>query len=248
MRKLVVSAAVLALGAVFAVTALAQDRPATELNLKTSVSPNKAGTPGKPQRVKINFKATWTSQPGFEPPIITAATAFLPRAGKYNGGKYPSCSASTMNRKGLGACPKKSIMGSAKGVANADTAITRPKITIVNGGKNKACFYTQLTNPARVNLCAPATITKVGGQQYGYKVRITVPKGLQIVAGVPITLKSVEGSFGGKKYAKNWIETTSCPKNKKWAYSLETEYLYSEADASGSFTGKDDYQGTTPCK
>ncbi len=91
MRKLVVSAAVLALGAVFAVTALAQDtRPETDLNLKTSVSPNKAGTPGKPQGVKISFKATWTSQPGFEPPIITAATAFLPRAGKYNGGKYPS--------------------------------------------------------------------------------------------------------------------------------------------------------------
>jgi hypothetical protein len=243
MRKLIASAAVLALGAVFAVTATAQDRPETTLNLKTSVSPNKAGTPKKPQGVRINFTSTWTSQPGFEPPIITSATALLPKAGKYNGGKYPKCSASTMNRGGLDACPKKSIMGKATGVANADTAITRPKITIVNGGANKACFYTQLTNPARVNLCAPVTITKIGGKDYGYRVKITVPKALQVVAGVPITLRSVKGYFGGMKYAKNWIETTSCPKSKKWAYSLETDYLFEDGSTDSA-----SYEGTTSCR
>jgi hypothetical protein len=242
MRKLVASAAVLALGAVFVAAALAQEQAGTEVTVKTTVTPNKAGTKKHPQGVKLGFKVKWTSDEGVEPPVITAATVLLPKAGYYNGGKYPSCSASTMNRKGLSACPKKSIMGNATGVAFADTALTRPKVTIVNGGKNKACFYAQLTNPARVNLCAPVTISKTTGK-YGYKMRITVPRSLQFVAGVPIALRDFTGSIGGKSYAKDWITTTSCPKNKKWEYSLETEYLYEDGH-----TDKSSYVGTTPCK
>ncbi len=243
MRKLVVSAAVLALGAVFVTVALAQAPTGTEITVKTKITPNKAGTKKHPQGVKLSFQAHWTSDAGVEPPVITAATIFLPKGGKYNGGKYPKCAEATLNRRGLSACPKHSIMGTATGDAYADTTITHPKVTFVNGGAKKMCFYTQLTNPARVNACASATITKLGGGgKYGYKVRVVVPETLQFVAGVPIALRSFKGSIGGKSYAKDYIVTTSCPKSKKYEYSVDTEYLYED-----NSRGHSPYVGTVAC-
>jgi hypothetical protein len=242
MRKLIAPVAVLALAAVFVVPALAQDpnQPSTSVTFQGSVSPKKAGTKKHPQGVKLGFKVHWSTQAGFEPPIITAATAILPKGGVYNGGKYPKCSATTLNRKGLKGCPAHSIMGTAKSTAFADTTITHPKVTFVNGGKNKMCFFAQLTNPARVNLCAPATITRLGNG--GYRVRITVPEALQVVAGVPIALTDFNGTIGGKAYARDYIATTSCPKSKKYEFSVETTYLYSDNHSETS-----PYKDSVPC-
>ena len=43
-------------------------------------------------------------------------------------------------------------VGSGSGTAYADTVITRPKITVVNGGGDRVYFYTVLNNPARVQV------------------------------------------------------------------------------------------------
>jgi hypothetical protein len=243
MRKLVASAAVLALTAVFVTVALAQEQVTTHVTVKATITPNKAGTKKHPQPVKLGFKVHWESENGVEPPVITAATAFIPKGGIYNGAKYPKCAEATLNRKGLKACPKHSIMGTASASAFADTTITHPKITFVNGGAKKICFFTQLKNPARVNACASGTITKLSGGKYGYKLRIVVPETLQFVAGVPIALRDFNGSIGGKPYAKDYIVTTSCPKSKKYEYSVETEYLYSD-----NHTSKSPYTGSVACR
>jgi hypothetical protein len=236
MRKILILA-VGALALAVAAVAIAQTPPTTMTN-NVTVSPNKAGTKKKPQGVKLNFKSTFTTAADLERPIITGGTVLIGKGGVYNGGKFATCSEATLNRGGPSKCPPKSIMGKGTGVAKADTVETRPKITVVNGGAKKIYFYTVLQNPARVQAPVPATITKTSGK-WAYKLSFKVPTSLQIVAGIPITLDSLNITVGGKSYAKDWIATTSCPSNKKWEYQSTFDL---------STGGSIDYTGSTPCK
>jgi hypothetical protein len=241
MRKLVaLLAVVMAVGAIAVAPSVAQ-QPKTEVDTNAVVTPNKAGTKKNPQGVKISGTVKWTSEAGVEPPVITAATVYIGKGGNYNGGKYPKCSKKTLQTK-PGSCPAKSKMGTGTGEAFADTVITRPKVVFYNGGAQWMYLYTTLFNPAFVQEPVPAKITRVGGK-WNYKVRITVPENLQVVAGVPIALRNFKYSVGGKKHAREYIATTSCPKGNKWGFQLETEYLYSDGSRSSSKT-----QDTIPCR
>jgi hypothetical protein len=233
MRKLVVPVAAVAFGALLIAPSVAQG-PVTSVTVDAKVTPNKAGTKKKPQGVVLSGKVRWTSEAGVEPPIVTAFNILISKGGVYNGGKYPKCAESVVNRRGPSACPAKSIMGTATGSAFADDVITRPKITFVNGGAKKICFYTVLTNPARVQTCVPGRIQKMSHPKWGYRVRITVPEVLQVVAGVPIALRDLSWKAGGKPWAKDWIATTSCPKGNKWPFEVETFYLYEDGSTGSS--------------
>ena len=242
MRKFLIPSAalgVLAVAAVEVAPTIAQDSASTQFEAHAQVSPNKAGTKKKPQGVKLTFNAKWTTPGDVEHPIITAGDVFIPKGGLYNGGKFPSCSAATLSHGGPSKCPAKAIMGDGSGDAMADTVHTTPKITVVNGGKGTIYFWTVLKNPARVAAAVPATIKKDTSGKWSYKVHFTVPKSLQIVAGVPITLNTLKVTVGGKSWAKDYIATTSCPGSKKWEYSA-TAYL--------STGGSTSYKGSTPCK
>jgi hypothetical protein len=243
MRKLVAAATGLTLTAIILAAPSVAQAPATKVTVKAQVTPNKAGTKANPRGVKLSGNIRWESEEGIEPPIVTAFDILLTKAGKYNGGKYAKCAQALVNRRGPGACPKESIMGSATGEAWADDVITRPKVTFVNGGAKRICFYTVLTNPARVQTCVPGRISKVNHPKWGYRLKITVPQVLQVVAGVPIALRSIKFSGGGKPYAKDWIVTTGCPKGNKWPYQFTTSYLYEDGSRSEST-----YEGSVPCR
>jgi hypothetical protein len=193
--------------------------------------------------VTLSGTIRWKSEEGIEPPIVTAFNILIAKGGLYNGGKYPKCPQSKVNRNGPSSCPKKSIMGSATGAAYADDVITRPKITFVNGGAKNICFYTVLTNPARVQTCVPGKITKLNSPKWSYRLKITVPEVLQVVAGVPIALRDLTWKAGGKPWAKDWLATTSCPKSRKWAFEVETFYLYEDGSRDSSV-----YKDSVRCK
>jgi hypothetical protein len=199
----------------------------TTISGKPTVSPSKAGTKKKPQSVKLGIKMNWkTSGPdGSNKPIVQKVVIDFPKGSLYLGGKFPSCTEAKLN-EGLPSevCPK-AVVGKGTGDAWADTARTKPKFTLVNGGASKVFLYTELVNPAVVNAPVPGVIKK-GGKYGGYRLTLTVPEELQVVAGTPISLISVNI----KTTAKNWIATTSCPKNKKWPFQV-TSSQDSTADA-----------------
>ena len=134
-------------------------------------------------------------------------------------------------------------MGSAKVTALADDVVTRPKVTFVNGGARNICFYTVLTNPARVQTCVPGKLTKIKHPKWGYRLKITVPEVLQVVAGVPIAARAITWESGGRPWAKDWIVTTGCPKGNKWPYEFTTSYLYEDGTRSDST-----YKGSVKCR
>ena len=243
MRKLAVLPAALAAAAVVAAPATAQV-PETTFTSKAKVTPKKAGTKKNPRGHQLSGSLTFrTVTQGVEPPIITGGDVLLPKGGTYNGGKYKSCSGSKMRAaQGTDVCDPKSIMGSGKGVALADTVDAKPTVEFVNGGKNKIWAFTTLYNPALVQEPVALNIKKLNSAKWGYRASFKVPKILQVVAGVPITLRSFNFNIGGKKYAKDYIVTTSCPKSKKYPYEATASYLYNDGT-----TSKSTYKSTVAC-
>jgi hypothetical protein len=97
-------------------------------------------------------------------------------------------------------------MGSGSGVAYADKAITRPTMTVVNGGAKEVLFYVVMDNPARIRKTVIGHITRVSGK-FAYHLSAVIPKELRVVAGVPIKLTSLEITAGRGK----WLAITSAP-------------------------------------
>jgi hypothetical protein len=251
MRKstiLLPAVAAVALSASAVVPAVAQTPEAvTTIKGSAKVIPNTAGTKKKPKSVKLDMKGeiSTSGEDGLNKPIVEKVEILLPKEGYYAGGKLPKgvkgkvvpkCTEAAMLR-GLpkDRCPKGSIVGAGSGQAWADTVKTTVKFTLVNGGADMVYIFTELTNPAVVQLPVPGKIQKLSGGKWGHKVTITVPDELKVVAGVPISLIN----FKAKTTAKNWIFTTGCPADKKWPYEV-TSYQNTTAPAK--------FASSTPCR
>lgn len=244
MRKLAVLPAAAMLAVAVTPAPAAAQTPVTEFTSQAQITPKKAGTKKNPQGIAISGSLAFKLlTPGVEPPIVTGGDVLIAKGGAYNGGKYKTCSEKVMRREqSTDACPKESVMGAGSGVALADNVDAEPEVEFVNGGKNTVWAFTTLYNPALVQEPVRLSITKLKSPKWSYKASFRVPKVLQVVAGVPITLRSLRYKIGGKPYAKDYIVTTSCPKTKKYPYEATAHYLYSDGQ-----TGKSTYKGTVAC-
>jgi hypothetical protein len=230
MRRLIVVGAVGALLASGAAVALAQGSWPS-VTVSPNISPKKAGTRAHPQGVKLVTTFHWQTLGAASQPIVTKFFLLFPKGSLYNGAHYPTCSARTLNFSGPAGCKRASIMGSGSGTAYADTTLTHPQITVVNGGANTIYFYTVLNNPARVQEPVIGHITRMGGR-WAYSLAVTVPENLRIVAGVPIELTSLGVTAGGPGHG-TWLATTGCP-GGRWPFSVTTSYENPNTNATGS--------------
>lgn len=219
MRRPTLVVGVVALALSAAVAAAQSGPPPITVRVFPTVTPNKAGTPRHPQGVKLGVRLVITYPAAYQPPLVDSIDVWFPRGGVYNGSRYPSCSYQRLNALGPAGCPPDSIMGTGGGVAAADTNLTYPRITIVNGGQHKVFAYTILNNPARVQTPVVGTIIKLRGR-WSYKLHVVIPKILQVVAGVPIVLHSLHLA-GGRG---DWLATTFCPANHLWPYQAMTHF------------------------
>jgi hypothetical protein len=235
MRSAAATGLIAALAALAAL-AVAQDTVPIELSIDAKVVPNKAGTAKHPQAVRIESHAYITIPEGYDPPLVDTVDVWFPKGGLYNGHKYPKCSQNVLARRGPPGCPKGSIMGRGTGTATADDVFTYPKITVVNGGRAKVFFYTVLTNPARVRMPVLGRLTKPGGR-WSYRLHTRIPRTLQVVAGIPIVLRELHIKAGDPR--KDWIATTSCPRERRWRYHVLITFTTGQTKT---------YDGSVPCR
>lgn len=221
MRKFLIptAAAVLALGTVEVATTIAQGEGPTSIKVEAKATPNNGGSKAKPQGHKVTAKVTVTTTGDVDHPIVQSGTIYFPKGGKYQGEKYTKCASSVLARSGPDGCPSKSLIGSGKGSANADTVEAGPAVKLVNGGKNLVLAYVTLQRPARVRAVIPAKLIPQSGK-WSYKVNFTVPQSLQVVAGIPITLNNLTMTAGYTKFAKDIIATTSCT-GGEWPFQVD---------------------------
>jgi hypothetical protein len=163
-----------------------------------------------PQGVKLTAGLSWTGLSPATAPAVTRVELWFPAGSLYNGASYPSCSYDRLNAAGPDACPKGSIMGSGTGTAFADTVVTRPRITVVNGGGTRVYFYTVLNNPARVQVPVIGYVNRLRGT-FAYHLSATIPPLLRVVAGVPIKFTGLQISAGHG----TWLAVTAPPSGIK---------------------------------
>jgi hypothetical protein len=233
-RNLAIPTAAIAALSFAAVAPAVAQTPAAETTLSGSatVSPSKAGTKKKPKTVGLNVNMKWqTSGPdGENKPVVQKVVIDFPKGSLYNGGKVAKCTAAQLQRSlPQKACPK-AIMGSGTGSAWADTAEAGPKFTLVNGGAKQVFLYTTLQNPASVAAPVPGSVVKRNG---GYRLTLVVPQSLKVVAGTPISLRSVNVKTNAAAKKAGWLQTTSCPSSKKWAFDVES---FQDTTASAKFS------------
>jgi hypothetical protein len=176
-----------------------------------------AGSPSHPQGVKLAMTLGWQGLSPDKQPMVTKVDVWFPSGTRYNGARYPKCSLRVLGAAGPKGCPKTSIMGSGTGSAFADTVVTHPKITVVNGGASAVYFYTVLNNPARVQTPVIGHITRLRGR-FAYHLSATIPPILRVVAGVPIKLTELQISAG----RGTWLATTAPPAGIKIVTTFST--------------------------
>ncbi len=219
-RGLLVLGAVLAAG-ILAAVALGQDAGPFRIAVTVAVKPDKAGTPSHPRGIRIDVRETIDAADDTAPPMPRSVDVWLPKGWVYNGAKYPACTQAALVSRGPAGCPPQSVM-SHGAPAHADVVgiTSPPRVTVINGGRSKMYFFVVLQNPARVQAPVKGTLTKPGSSRWSYRLHADIPEGLQVVAGIPISLTSLRASFG----RGDWIATTSCPSDHRWQYRVKTGY------------------------
>jgi hypothetical protein len=166
----------------------------------------RVGTPQHPAGVRLSATLSWQGVQQSTMPSITKIDLWFPQGSQYNWSKYPTCSVAVLDRGGPAACPQASIMGRGSALGYADTTITRPTITVVNGGPNVVWFYVVLNNPARVEEPVPGHITAERGN-FAYHLTTTIPSNLRVVAGVPIKFVALTVTAG----RGDWLALSAPP-------------------------------------
>jgi hypothetical protein len=220
-----------------------QDLPVTRIVSSAKATPNKAGTPKHPQGMKITGSARLIVPSDVEAPIVTGVEILTDKGITWTHGKYVTCSKQTLDRGGPARCPRTSIMGSAIATGYADTVSTHVDLVFVNGGPGTTYIYATLNNPARIRETLVVKSTPLSSGEWGHRETVSIPRSLQIVAGVPLQLTAIRFTVGGKSYAKEFIANTSCPRGG-WKYQVTAHYLY---ESLGGRTADDVTTGSIAC-
>jgi hypothetical protein len=228
-------AAAATLGAAAAVPALAAEGlPAAAIEVQVAARPSRAGTPRRPVGVSIVASATLTHRPDVAGPVLTGVDVLIGKGLRWNGGGFARCARSALDRSGPSGCPKASLMGgSPSGIDDSpDDPSPPPRLTFVNGGPGLVYIWAVITTPARVGAALTLHVRRLTGPgPWGASATVSIPRSLQVVAGIPVTLDAARFTIGGTSYAKKVISSTSCPTGG-WRYRVDLHY----ADASGDAT------------
>ena len=159
-KKLIVALAAIAALALASTVAYA----AVSAKYQGTFAPNKAN---KSSGVAVNYTITDPAAP--QPPINNRVQISFPAGGKWNGPKFPKCSANALNSKGPKGCPAKSKLGTGTGIGYAKPVVTDPvqgKLTIFNGGSSILVYVFPDLGPTFVVTC------KITG---GYNLDCAIP-------------------------------------------------------------------------
>jgi len=232
-RKTLVVALAAVLCLSLAATALAQrgDPNNTTNKLTVKASPNKAGTKKKPKAVAFTLGITGGTKDGkSQPASSTSLNTVLPSGWKINSKIWPkskSCDLKKMRaQKSPASCPKGSKVGSGISIAKAagGAFVENLKVTAYSLTNGNIGFYL-VGKPVALNKTLEGKVVK-GGR--GLNVTID-PDVYQPAPNFYTGITKLEVKFNAKAKIKGKtrgaVETTKCPKSKKWNFTFQNILL-----------------------
>ncbi|HEY6762590.1 MAG TPA: hypothetical protein VI318_24015 [Baekduia sp.] len=219
---------------------IAAAQPATD-----TLTATLAATPARPGGVEVSVRLDVKVPAGARRPVFTGIELWTGPGVTVGGRRFPSCATATLRRGGPAACPRRSLMGT--GALLGDPALgmdfaQRGRITIVNGPSGVPSLWIVSQDPARVADAAVGTLVRSASTRWPGHVRWTIPRSLQVAAGVPITPFGLSFVLGGAAWAKDYISTAGC-RDGGWAWKLRVH----TGDGQGGAAGVLDAHGRVPC-
>jgi hypothetical protein len=201
--------------------------PLGRITIDAGVTPDTPGTPSRPRPVRLDIALTISGSAGVDAPLVHSVVVDLPGGTRYGGAAVPGCALATLRRQGPAGCPAASIVGHGRGVARVDTSPSPVALTVINGGSRHAYIWTAMDNPARVRAVIDGIVTPAAAG--GYRLALTIPMSLQIVAGVPVALQRLrlQAQAGG------WLATTGCS-GGQWRYRARVTFVDGEHAAAAA--------------
>ena len=245
MRKLLLGAVVALVGAVAVVgVASAMDG---QQDIAVTVSKNTAGTKEKPKSVGT-LKVTTTTTPG---PTSTAGTFTATKAVisfdknlVFNAGKFKPCKVNLNDASGIATIDSKcasSKVGSGSAKGEALGQVEPLTVKAYNGPKSgeNYKFYLHVTGtaPLVIDDVINATLKRASGD-YGYKLDVPIPDGLQRPSGVLATLTEFITSVNGTSKGVPYIGLKGCSGGK---LKFKGVFTYTDGTSKTATT-------TAPCK
>jgi hypothetical protein len=203
---------------------------AVTAKFNSAFSPSKSG---KSAGVSVNYEITDPAAP--QPPINNRVQISFQKGGKWNGPKFPKCSASALNSKGPKGCPSKSKLGTGTGIGYAKPVVTDPvqgKLTIFNGGSSILVYVFPDLGPTFVVTCKISggynldcaippikTLPSAPDAAVGSVKTKTTPKSVKKgrkKLGIVVTPKACKGSWkSSAKFSFTTGETVTAPFSQK---------------------------------
>jgi hypothetical protein len=217
-KKLIIALAVVAALALVGTAAFG----AVTAKFSNKFSPSKAN---KSAGVAVSY--TITDPAKEQPPINNRVQISFPKGGKWNGAKFPKCSASILNSRGPSGCPGKSRLGTGTGVGHAKPVVTDPvqgKLTIFNGGNSILVYVFPDLGPTFVVTC------KIVG---GYNLDCAIPP----IKTLPSAPDAAVGSVTTKTKAlskgkgKKKIGIVQTPKKCKGSWKSSVKFSFTTGES-----------------
>lgn len=208
---------------IIAMLALSPDGPARAVaagpvtaGLELRVGPVMRTVAKRPQPMTTRLALRLDRLGDEDPAVLDRVTLRLPYGATLNGRLFPSCDARTLSRNGVEGCPRAARIGAGTAVGRGDTVVQRVTLTIFNGpGGNSLVTHMAGYRPALIQEAVVAPIARHRGGAVQYTLRIPVPKQLQVVAGIPIGVETLDAKIDGTRRVRGvrrgYVEASICP-------------------------------------
>lgn len=190
-----------------AATTPAPTAASPEVRLGVKLTPEQAGTPDRPQAVRIavdlRIEPSADAAEGDVSPVRAVDLA-IPPGVLFRAEELSACAEDTLADEGPSGCPKASRIGSGTIDASAGDLEVEGQATAVYGGDDRVLLWVEIANPVSV---AEAISGRLEEQpDGGYRLALQVPEALQDVAGLPVALDRLRVSLG----RGGALATTAC--------------------------------------
>ncbi len=230
------------LAAVSALVAAPAAGAATVQKLDVKPRSSKAGTHHRPRGTSLKVTTTTaTTVPGAQPPATKMATLWFDRHFRFNGRYFPTCRASTLQRRGRSACKSASKVGTGSATGLALGQVEHLRVTAYNADKGKQLLlYVEGSHPLQINSVIIASLKRSGGK-YASKLLVPIPESLlhpltgvdssltEFITKVSATHKvhktvTIHGKHHHRTVTMPYVQTTGCTKHT-WHFKGRFDYV-----------------------
>lgn len=214
-------------------------QPPIELKPRFELAIGKSARKADTRRAALSGRIRQVQPGALEPARVTGGSLWLPRGLAFNFGKAPVCRRSFTHPPGELCAADDSIVGRppSSGRAFDETdevdGFTDADYVYVNGGAGQMWAFTVIYNPALVQEPVPIKVRKPRGTRWSHRLDFRIPQILQVVGGIPISLRSFDVEIDGIELAPGYLTIARhCPKRGHFAYRASLTFLHDDGTVS----------------